>query len=56
MKKKTIGIILIFILVIILGIGITYAYFSAIIIGKENASTLVLEAGELEIDVDGGIS
>ncbi len=54
MKKKTIGIILIFILVIMLGIGITYAYFSAIIIGKENASTLVLEAGELEIDVDGG--
>ncbi len=52
--KKTMGIILVFILVIMLGIGVTYAYFSAKISGLESASTLVLEAGELEIDVDGG--
>ena len=52
--KKTIGIILVFILVILLGIGVTYAYFSAKISGLESASTLTLEAGELEIDVDGG--
>ncbi len=52
--KKTMGIILVFILVIMLGIGVTYAYFSAKINGLESASTLTLEAGELEINVDGG--
>lgn len=54
MKKKTICIILTFILVIMLGIGLSYAYFSARILNNEYASTLRLEAGELEIDVDGG--
>ena len=54
MKNKIVMIIVIFVLTILLGIGITYAYFSARIIGSENASTITLEAGKLQIDIDGG--
>ncbi len=53
-KNKTLMIVLAFVLVMLLGIGLSYAYFSAIVRGTENASTISLEAGEMTINVDGG--
>ena len=53
MKDKRILILGIFILMA-LAIGITYAYFSAKIIGSETESTLVFDAGTLSINLDGG--
>jgi hypothetical protein len=53
MKDKRILILGIFILMA-LAIGITYAYFSAKIIGSETESTLVFDAGTLGINLDGG--
>lgn len=48
--KKTISTILIFILVIMLGVGIAYAYFAARIIGQEKASTISLTGGKMIIE------
>ena len=53
MKDKRILILGIFILMA-LAMGITYAYFSAKIIGSETESTLVFDAGTLSINLDGG--
>ena len=53
MKNKTLLIIGAFVLAIMLGIGLTYAYFAAKITGNENASTITLESGELSITMDG---
>ena len=52
-NKKIIMIIGAAVLAILLGFGITYAYFTAKITGNESASTLSLEAGELTITMDG---
>ena len=53
MKDKRILILGIFILMA-LATTITYAYFSAKIIGSETESTLVFDAGTLGINLDGG--
>ena len=53
-KQKIIKIILISLLTIILGIGVSYAFYAAIINGNETTTTLQLEAGVLSIKYDGG--
>ena len=53
MKNKIIFMVL-SILVILLGVGVAYAYFSAKITGSETESTLVFDAGTLSINLDGG--
>ena len=53
MKNKLLFLIGGFVTAIFLGIGLTYAYFSARITGNESASTITLEAGELSITMDG---
>ena len=54
MKKSKIILIIGIISLLIVAAGITYAYFSARIIGSESASTVVFEAGSLRIDLSGG--
>ena len=53
-NKKILKTILISLLTIILGIGVSYAFYAAIINGNETTTTLQLEAGVLSIKYDGG--
>ena len=55
-KKNKIIIISLLVGLILILAGVSYAYFAAVITGNESTSTIVLEAGELEIDVSGGNS
>lgn len=55
MKKKTM-IVGTIIFILLLLIGVTYAYFNAQITGNENVSTINFEAGYLEIELNGGSS
>lgn len=53
-NTKVLKIVLISFLAIILGVGISYAFYAAIIKGNETSTTLQLEAGTLSINYDGG--
>ena len=53
-NNKVLIIVLISFLAIILGVGISYAFYAAIIKGNETSTTLQLEAGTLSINYDGG--
>lgn len=53
-NNKILIIVLISFLAIILGVGISYAFYAAIIKGNETSTTLQLEAGTLSINYDGG--
>ena len=53
-NNKVLKIVLVSFLAIIVGIGISYAFYAAIIKGNETSTTLQLEAGTLSINYDGG--
>ena len=53
-NNKVLIIVLISFLAIILGVGISYAFYAAIIKGNETSTTLQLDAGTLSINYDGG--
>lgn len=53
-NNKVLIIVLISFLAMILGVGISYAFYAAIIKGNETSTTLQLEAGTLSINYDGG--
>ncbi len=55
-KSKTIIISIIgtILSIAIVSLGVTYAFFSASIIGSESGSTIVAEAGIMQISVSGG--
>lgn len=53
-NTKVLKIVLVSFLAIILGVGISYAFYAAIIKGNETSTTLQLEAGTLSINYDGG--
>lgn len=53
-NNKVLRIVLISFLAIIVGIGISYAFYAAIINGNETSTTLKLDAGTLSINYDGG--
>lgn len=53
-NNKVLIIVLISFLAIILGVGISYAFYAAIIRGNETSTTLQLDAGTLSINYDGG--
>ena len=55
-RKGKILIILSVIGFIIIATGISYAYFTAVVSGNESASTITLNAGELEVTMNGGES
>lgn len=52
--KKILKTVLVSLLAIILGVGVSYAFYAAIINGNETETTLKLEAGVLSIKYDGG--
>ena len=49
-KKNVTVVVLIVILTMIIGVGLSYAFFSARISGTESESTIVMEAGSLSIE------
>ena len=53
-NNRILKIVLISFLAIILGVGISYAFYAAIIKGNETSTTLQLDAGTLSINYDGG--
>ena len=54
LRKNRVVLILLLVSLFCVIIGITYAYFSANIIGAESASVLTLESGKLFINLEGG--
>lgn len=53
-KKVLVSIIAVFLFVIVVFLGVTYAFFSATITGSETSSTIYTDAGTMTIEVDGG--
>lgn len=53
-ENKHLRVVLIIISAIILGAGVSFAFYAAIINGNETSTTLTLEAGTLSINYDGG--
>ena len=49
-KNNVIVVMLIVVLTMVIGIGLSYAFFSARISGEESESTIVMEAGSLSIE------
>lgn len=54
--KKKLTLIVLLVGVVLLAVGLSYAYFSAKITNNENTSTIISEAGTLSITLDGGAS
>lgn len=53
-KNIIISIIVTILTIAVVSLGVTYAFFSASIIGSESGSTIVAEAGIMQISVSGG--
>lgn len=53
-KKVLFSIIGVFLLITIVFLGVTYAFFSGTVTGSETSSTIYTDAGTMTIDVDGG--
>lgn len=54
--KKKLTLIVLLVGVVLLAVGLSYAYFSAKITNNENTSTIISEAGTLSITLNGGAS
>ena len=52
--KKITGIIIIVVLVLLITIGASYAYFSAALTGGETAETITAAGGSMNITYNGG--